>query len=80
MESISGFMDPLITPSVSIKRGMGSSGNGRNWPLPCFLVAMSGVTKNVIPNPSWKGLVGLFIGESFFNMVSCSIPTNGSTC
>ena len=43
-------MDPLAAPLVSIKKGGGGSGNGRNWPLACFLAVVSSVTGNVVPN------------------------------
>ena len=80
MKAALGYVDPPMAPSIFVKKGKGGNGNGRNWPLSCFLAAVSSITGNIEPNPSCEGLVGLFNEESFFDIVSCSIPTNGVTC
>ena len=63
-----------------VKIGDGGGQSGQNWPLSCLLALLSNVIGIATPTLSWKGLVGLFNGESFFDMVSCSIPTNNATC
>ena len=80
MEAAPNSVYPSAAPSVSVKRGGGGSENGRNWPLPCFLATMLGVTGNVASNSPLEGLVRLFNRELFSNIVSYSIPTNGATC
>ena len=73
-------MDPPTAPPIFVKRGEVDGENGWKWPLPCFLVDVSSITGNAASNPQWKGLVGLFIGESFFDMVSSLILTDYGTC
>ena len=80
MEASPSCVDLSTTPHLFVKRGGAGNGNGQNWPLRCFSIATSSVTKIVVVNPPWEGLVGLFIGESFFDMISYSIPKDNDNC
>ena len=74
-----GCASPLATPVGFVKIGEGDGRKGRNW-APSLFVGI-GVRRycdrfvDSVVGGSW----GLFSGESFFDMISCSIPIDVTT-
>ena len=75
-----GCVGLLMASVGSVKMDEAGGRKGQNWPLPCLLALVSSVTGIVVPTSPWEDPVGLFNKESFFDIVSCSIPTDSATC
>ena len=78
-----GIYSWLRWPLVASFDPMKGGGRGEmfvwRWAQPCRLAVRLGVFENCEQNPPWEVPIAWFLGKSFLDMASCSIPTNGAT-